>query len=99
MLKVQSEKTIQKSNLDPKKPTKFIIHGFIDTPLSNWVKVIIIIKQIQTNLLYKIVFNCTRKSITNRRISEDEAIFLFVFYCFVQIIYNFHLREMHTQTT
>lgn len=39
MLKVQSEKTIQKSNLDPKKPTKFIIHGFIDTPLSNWVKV------------------------------------------------------------
>lgn len=43
MLKVQSEKTIQKSNLDPKKPTKFIIHGFIDTPLSNWVKVIKII--------------------------------------------------------
>jgi len=39
MLKVQSEKTIQKSNFDPKKPTKFIIHGFIDTPLSNWVKV------------------------------------------------------------
>uniref|UniRef100_A0A2H8TP27 Pancreatic triacylglycerol lipase n=1 Tax=Melanaphis sacchari TaxID=742174 RepID=A0A2H8TP27_9HEMI len=38
MLKVQSEKTIQKSNFDPKKPTKFIIHGFIDTPLSNWVK-------------------------------------------------------------
>lgn len=37
MVRVQDEETIEKSNLDPKKPTKFIIHGFIDTPLSNWV--------------------------------------------------------------
>lgn len=51
MLKVQSEKTIQKSNLDPKKPTKFIIHGFIDTPLSNWVKVIIIVMIVIINSL------------------------------------------------
>lgn len=39
MVRVQDEETIEKSNLDPKKPTKFIIHGFIDTPLSNWVSV------------------------------------------------------------
>ncbi|KAL1116690.1 hypothetical protein AAG570_005162, partial [Ranatra chinensis] len=38
MLRVQNEKTVQKSYFDPKKPTKFIIHGFIDTPLSGWVK-------------------------------------------------------------
>lgn len=37
VVRVQDEETIEKSNLDPKKPTKFIIHGFIDTPLSNWV--------------------------------------------------------------
>ncbi|KAK4876324.1 hypothetical protein RN001_012746 [Aquatica leii] len=29
--------TIQKSNLDVKNKIRFIIHGFIDTPLSNWV--------------------------------------------------------------
>lgn len=39
MLKVQSERSIQKSNFDPKKQTKIIIHGFIDTPLASWVKV------------------------------------------------------------
>lgn len=38
MLKVQNERTIEKSNFDPKRKTKFIIHGFIDTPLSSWVK-------------------------------------------------------------
>jgi len=39
LLRVQNEKTIVKSNFDPKKETKMIIHGFIDTPLSSWVKV------------------------------------------------------------
>lgn len=39
MLKVQSERSIQKSNFDAKKQTKIIIHGFIDTPLASWVKV------------------------------------------------------------
>lgn len=29
--------TITKSNYNSKWMTKFIIHGFIDTPLSNWV--------------------------------------------------------------
>lgn len=57
MLKVQPEKTIQKSNLDPKKPTKFIIHGFIDTPLSNWVKVIIIIIIIVSHIIIRIAIN------------------------------------------
>ncbi|KAJ4450311.1 hypothetical protein ANN_01731, partial [Periplaneta americana] len=38
VLKVQNEQTIRKSHFDPKKETKIIIHGFIDTPLSNWVK-------------------------------------------------------------
>ncbi|KAK7603674.1 hypothetical protein V9T40_003673 [Parthenolecanium corni] len=38
MLKVQSERSIQKSNFDAKKQTKIIIHGFIDTPLASWVK-------------------------------------------------------------
>lgn len=33
------DKTIKKSHFDGKKETKFIVHGFIDTPLSNWVKV------------------------------------------------------------
>ncbi|KAK9696442.1 Lipase [Popillia japonica] len=37
LLRAQDEKTIKKSKFDPKKKTKFIIHGFIDTPLSNWV--------------------------------------------------------------
>ncbi|XP_034230218.1 pancreatic triacylglycerol lipase-like [Thrips palmi] len=38
LLRVQNEKTMLKSNFDPKKETKIIIHGFIDTPLSSWVK-------------------------------------------------------------
>ncbi|KAJ9576895.1 hypothetical protein L9F63_006513, partial [Diploptera punctata] len=38
VLRVQNEHTILKSNFSPKKQTKVIIHGFIDTPLSNWVK-------------------------------------------------------------
>ncbi|XP_063229934.1 pancreatic triacylglycerol lipase-like [Bacillus rossius redtenbacheri] len=38
VLRVQNDHTIRKSHFDPKKKTKFIIHGFIDTPLSNWVK-------------------------------------------------------------
>jgi len=33
------DKSIENSNFNPKRKTKFIIHGFIDTPLSNWVKV------------------------------------------------------------
>ncbi|XP_017784310.1 PREDICTED: pancreatic triacylglycerol lipase-like [Nicrophorus vespilloides] len=37
ILRPQDEKTIKKSKFDPKKKSKFIIHGFIDTPLSNWV--------------------------------------------------------------
>lgn len=37
-LKAGMEKTILKSNFDAKKETKFIVHGFIDTPLSSWVK-------------------------------------------------------------
>lgn len=38
-MKVSKDKSIEHSNFDPKRKTKFIIHGFIDTPLSNWVKV------------------------------------------------------------
>uniref|UniRef100_A0A1B6CWD9 Lipase domain-containing protein n=1 Tax=Clastoptera arizonana TaxID=38151 RepID=A0A1B6CWD9_9HEMI len=38
LIRAQSDKTLQKSNFDAKKKTKFIIHGFIDTPLSSWVK-------------------------------------------------------------
>ncbi|KAG8278089.1 hypothetical protein J6590_028915 [Homalodisca vitripennis] len=37
-LKAGVDRTIQKSNFDAKKQTKLIVHGFIDTPLSNWVK-------------------------------------------------------------
>ncbi|XP_048522431.1 pancreatic triacylglycerol lipase isoform X2 [Dendroctonus ponderosae] len=37
ILKAKND-SIEKSNLDVEKKTKFIIHGFIDTPLSNWVK-------------------------------------------------------------
>jgi pancreatic triacylglycerol lipase len=39
VLRVQNDQTIRSSNFDPKKETKILIHGFIDTPLSNWVKV------------------------------------------------------------
>lgn len=39
MLKVSKDKSIEQSNFDAKRKTKVIIHGFIDTPLSNWVKV------------------------------------------------------------
>ncbi|XP_029679814.1 pancreatic triacylglycerol lipase-like isoform X1 [Formica exsecta] len=38
ILKVAKDKSIENSNFNPKRKTKFIIHGFIDTPLSNWVK-------------------------------------------------------------
>ncbi|XP_011149496.1 pancreatic triacylglycerol lipase isoform X1 [Harpegnathos saltator] len=38
VLKVAKDKSIEHSNFNPKRKTKFIIHGFIDTPLSNWVK-------------------------------------------------------------
>lgn len=38
------DKSIKRSNFDKKRNTKFIIHGFIDTPLSNWVKVLLKIK-------------------------------------------------------
>lgn len=37
ILNVNVNKTIVKSNFSPKRLTKMIIHGFIDTPLSNWV--------------------------------------------------------------
>ncbi|XP_018561128.1 pancreatic triacylglycerol lipase [Anoplophora glabripennis] len=33
-----NNQSIERSNLDIKKKIKFIIHGFIDTPLSNWVR-------------------------------------------------------------
>lgn len=36
ILKAKND-SIEKSNMDIEKKTKFIIHGFIDTPLSNWV--------------------------------------------------------------
>ncbi|XP_033223397.1 pancreatic triacylglycerol lipase-like isoform X2 [Belonocnema kinseyi] len=38
VLIVNKDKSIKRSNFDAKRKTKFIIHGFIDTPLSNWVK-------------------------------------------------------------
>nr|KAF7412973.1 hypothetical protein H0235_012824 [Vespula pensylvanica] len=38
VLMVAKDKSIKYSNFDPKRKTKFIIHGFIDTPLSSWVK-------------------------------------------------------------
>lgn len=37
LLNVNVNKTIAKSNFNPQRLTKMIIHGFIDTPLSNWV--------------------------------------------------------------
>lgn len=37
LLVAEDKDAIKKSNFNPKWPTKFIIHGFIDTPLSNWV--------------------------------------------------------------
>jgi pancreatic triacylglycerol lipase len=50
---VQNDQTISKSNFDPRKETKIIIHGFIDTPLSNWVKVIMQFKlPFQNNNIY-----------------------------------------------
>ncbi|XP_018335884.1 pancreatic triacylglycerol lipase [Agrilus planipennis] len=36
-LRASDDDTIQKSNFEAQKKTKFIIHGFIDTSLSNWV--------------------------------------------------------------
>lgn len=39
LLVVAKDKSIKRSNFNPKRKSKFIIHGFIDTPLSNWVKV------------------------------------------------------------
>lgn len=37
LLQADDKDGIRKSNFNPKWNTKFIIHGFIDTPLSNWV--------------------------------------------------------------
>ncbi|XP_012344813.1 pancreatic triacylglycerol lipase-like isoform X3 [Apis florea] len=38
VLTAAKDKSIKRSNFNSKRKTKFIIHGFIDTPLSNWVK-------------------------------------------------------------
>lgn len=37
LLQADDKEAIKKTNFNPKWLTKFIIHGFIDTPLSNWV--------------------------------------------------------------
>ena len=37
LLKPKNDSSIRKSFFDAKKPTKFIIHGFIDTSLAGWV--------------------------------------------------------------
>lgn len=37
LLSADDDDSIKKSNFNHTFPTKFIIHGFIDTPLSNWV--------------------------------------------------------------
>lgn len=37
LLVADDKEGIKKTYFNPKWPTKFIIHGFIDTPLSNWV--------------------------------------------------------------
>lgn len=37
ILEADDKEAIEKTNFNPKLKTKFIIHGFIDTPLSNWV--------------------------------------------------------------
>ena len=37
LLVADEKDAIKKTNFNPKWLTKFIIHGFIDTPLSNWV--------------------------------------------------------------
>lgn len=37
LLVADDKEAIKKTNFNPKWMTKFIIHGFIDTPLSNWV--------------------------------------------------------------
>lgn len=37
LIKADDKESIEKSNFNSKWMTKFIIHGFIDTPLSNWV--------------------------------------------------------------
>lgn len=43
ILNVNVNKTILKSNFSPRRPTKMIIHGFIDTPLSNWVSCVYLV--------------------------------------------------------
>lgn len=37
LISADDKATVDKSEFNAKWPTKFIIHGFIDTPLSNWV--------------------------------------------------------------
>lgn len=37
ILVAEDKESIKNTNFNPKWNTKFIIHGFIDTPLSNWV--------------------------------------------------------------
>jgi len=51
ILKVAKNKSIENSNFNPKRQTKFIIHGFIDTPLSNWVKVSFILLLFQYSFI------------------------------------------------
>lgn len=46
ILNVNVNKTIVKSNFSPQRLTKMIIHGFIDTPLSNWVSLHCILSSI-----------------------------------------------------
>lgn len=53
MLSAQKNWTIDNSYFDPRKETKVIIHGFIDTPLSTWVKVKIKKKIFNSPPLYR----------------------------------------------
>nr|CAD7194230.1 unnamed protein product [Timema douglasi] len=58
VLRVSNDQTIRKSYFDPKKETKLIIHGFIDTPLSTWVKMLFILHPLSENEVVAQIVEC-----------------------------------------
>lgn len=66
LIAADDPETIKRSHFNPKWPTKFIIHGFIDTPLSNWVS------EMRDELIHRGELNV----IGELKMAADDVIFL-----------------------
>lgn len=83
LLVADDKDEIKKTNFNPKWPTKFIIHGFIDTPLSNWVS------EMRDELITRKNLNVIVVDWAGGSLplyTQVCCCFTFLFYCFVDFI-------------